>query len=206
MLHDASWREEETLADGTRVAFRLVRPDDKTLLLHAFAELSQESRLLRFFTEKDSLAPAELAYLTEMDQVDHFALGATTPEGEEGLGIARFVRVADRRDTAEAALVVADSMRRRGLGGRLLTHLIQAASERGIRRFRCEVLATNEAMHGFLEQLGPPAEARGDEEIVTLEWELPPASDQGPIRRLLRLAGEGLVVLRHALFPWQERG
>jgi GNAT superfamily N-acetyltransferase len=206
MSHDPSWLAPDRLDDGTEVVFRLVRPEDKALLVRAFAQLSPESRFWRFFAAKSSLSEPEQAYLTEMNQVDHVALGATTPDGAEGLGIARFVRCDDRADTAEAAVVVAEGMRQRGLGRRLLMHLVAAAQERGVTRFRGEILTSNESMRSFLDLLPSPATVKQDGEVLTYEWELPPPTEtQTVARKLLRLAGQGLLVLRHALFPGQEK-
>jgi GNAT superfamily N-acetyltransferase len=201
--HDASWREVVRLDDGTQVVLRLVRPDDKALIERAFGELSPESRFLRFFAAKTSLTPDELAYLTEMDQQSHLALGATTPDGAEGLGIARFIRVPERPETAEAAVVVAEHLRQRGLGRRLLEHLVAAAQERGVERFRGEVLARNAPMRGFVDLFGEPAAVEGDGEVLTYEWALPPPSEEATtVRKVLQMAGQGLLVLRHTLFPW----
>src|SRR5207244_92171 len=108
-----------------------------------FAGLSAESRYRRFFSAKDRLSEAELRYLTEVDGVDHFALGAL--HDGEGAGVARFVRLRDRPDTAEAAIVVVDERQGCGLGRLLLTRLTEAARERGITRFRSDVLARNQA-------------------------------------------------------------
>ena len=48
-------------------------PADRPKLVDAMAELSPESRRRRFFTAKESLNPASLTYMTELDYVDHFA-------------------------------------------------------------------------------------------------------------------------------------
>lgn len=78
------------LRDGTRVVIRPIRPEDKEALLRGFEQLSEHSRYRRFFTDKGRLSPAELRYLTEVDQVDHVALAAATEDESRGLGVARF--------------------------------------------------------------------------------------------------------------------
>jgi acetyltransferase len=67
------------------------------------------------------------------------------------VGEARYVRDGDG---AEFALAVADGWRRRGVGKRLLEALIASARRDGLRRLDGEVLASNEAMLGFIEQAG----------------------------------------------------
>jgi hypothetical protein len=85
-------------------------------------------------------------------------------------------------------------------------HLVAAAHERGVTRFRCEILSTNQSMRAFVDPLPSPSSVKQEGEVLTYEWELPPpAQTPSAASRLLRLAGEGLLVLRHALFPGQER-
>src|SRR5689334_9186419 len=113
--------ERAALRDGTQVVLRLVGPDDKELLRAGFERLSPESRYARFLAPKTSLSDDELRYLCEIDHESHFAIGAlrdgeagsTTPVG---LGIARFIRLSDPPDTAEAAITVADDVQHQGLG------------------------------------------------------------------------------------------
>ena len=56
----ADYREVVTLNDGREVLLRLVRPDDKPLLLAGFAKLSATGRLRRFLVTKKELSKAEL--------------------------------------------------------------------------------------------------------------------------------------------------
>jgi len=151
------YTEHAELRDGTKVLLRLLRPTDKGLLDAGFKLLSPESRYARFFTPKSSLSDDELHYLTEIDHESHLAIGAVIERNGEqiGLGIARFIRLADRPDTAEAAIVVTDEVQRQGLGRLLLLRLIAAARERGIERFRFEVLSSNGGMVNLIAAVAP---------------------------------------------------
>ena len=83
------------------------------------------------------------------------ALAATTMlgGGETLIGVARYVR--DRKDeSAEFALVVADSWQGRGIGSRLLAKLIEAGRRRGVKRLYGEILATNRPMLELARKLG----------------------------------------------------
>ena len=73
---DDSYDEAVTLSDGQRVHLRLMQPSDKELLLAGFERLSPDSRYARFMAPKARLTEGELRYLTEVDGVDHFAMGA----------------------------------------------------------------------------------------------------------------------------------
>jgi GNAT superfamily N-acetyltransferase len=208
---DADWREAVTLADGTPVLLRLVRPDDKTLLREGFDRLSAGSRYLRFFAAKQALTEAEIAQLTEVDGVDHLALGAVhrKPDGGwEGLGVARFVRDPSTPDLAEAAVTVTDSAQGNGLGRLLLARLAEAARERGVTRFVGEFLATNAQVRQLIEEACPDARltARGD--VIRVEVPLVDGGTARPsLQHLLRQAAGGRLQLqlRHLLLKDSER-
>lgn len=217
MQFDAAYQEEILLDDGTSAHIRLVRPEDKALIRATWHELSSESRYRRFLTSKDHLSDAELRYLTEIDQQDHFALGAetTSPSGPVGLGIARFIRNKDRPDTAEAAIVIADRFQGRGLGRALLGRLVMAARERGIAYFSCDVLASNEAMRQFLRDLVPRRVEHSDGETVEIEIPLgdidlaataPPVPvTQSTFYRLFQLMAQGALRLRKTLAEIEDK-
>jgi len=221
--YDDSYSERCRLRDGTEVHLRCVRPEDKALLREGFARLSPESRYRRFLGSKPSLTDAELRYLTEVDGLGHFALGAQRVVGGapgEGLGIARFIRDPDEPSIAEAAIAVVDTAHGLGLGTLLLGRLVAAAVERGIHRFRCVVLATNDPMLHLFDALGLDTVVHRDRDAVLLDVPLPEGSTLpdapgtgggvptpsalGALAKLLRLAAEGVLSARTRLTT--ERG
>ena len=197
--------EHATLRNGTSVHIRLVTPEDKELLRTGFERLSPESRYARFLAPKASLSDDELRYLCALDQEQHFAIGAIRDaDGGEsvGLGIARFIRLADLPHTAEAAIAVADEVQHQGLGTLLFLRLVAAAAERGIERFRCEVLATNASMVALIAQIDPERSIEVGEGVLSIEATLPviaptqpptEESRQNPLYQLLRAAAENAV-------------
>lgn len=202
---DASYEEHAVLRDGSRVTLRPVRPSDKEILKRGFERLSPESRFRRFLTAKSALSDAELAYLTELDGVDHFALGALDEAGE-GLGIARFVRSATDPTVAEVAVAVVDDWHARGLGTLLLVRLAAAARERGIERFAGQALASNQTIHDMIAQIHGVIRPAGGPEVtlnvelsqVPAELPAPPGAPETPLRHLWELIAKGLVVVRNA--------
>jgi len=208
---DADYAEQATLSDGTEVQLRLVRPSDKEHLVRGLDLMSPQSRYRRFFTNKEHFTAAELTYLTEFDGEDHLAIGAARelPGGqEEGLGVARFVRDKHQADVAEAAVAVVDPMHRKGLGRLLFVRLVAAAAERGIHRFRADVLADNEAMLQLADQLAPNEIEPEDEDVVVCTMPLPEvaATDpphterrRGSTYGLLSLVGRQVVRVRHLI-------
>lgn len=203
-----SYEEEATLSDGTPVWLRLVRPSDKVLFTDAWTRLSVESRYRRFMSHKKALTPKDLAYLTELDGQRHVAIGAMTGPPDQGLGVARFVRLENRPEVAEAAVVVVDHAHRKGLGRLLLTRLTWAARERGVELFQCEILSHNREMRALLRGLAPGARERPDGATVLVEVPVdlvktgpPPetVNREAALYRVFRLASEATVELGHTL-------
>jgi GNAT superfamily N-acetyltransferase len=204
--YDDGYRETTTLPDGTPVVIRLVGPADRELLRRGFDDLSPASRYLRFFGAKSDLSDDELAHLTDLDGIDHFALGAVRegPDGLEGLGVARFIRDPANPELAEAAVTVKDAVQGLGLGTLLLTRLAAAARERGVTRFSGEFLAANERVRALLEEACPDAALTSLGETIRVDVPIadPGSSVQaGPAHRLLgHVAGGRLMIrLRHLL-------
>jgi GNAT superfamily N-acetyltransferase len=198
LVFDEKYGENVVLDDGTKVRLRLVRPDDKDLMLQAWERLSPESRYRRFFAAKTGLTDAELRYLTEVNHVDHVAIGATRRRRgkTEALGVGRCIRFADRPTVADVAITVVDDAQGKGLGRILLARLIAAARERGIDRFRCDVLAENEGMRSLLRSMVPETIEHAEGPIVTVEMPLAEAAPDADERksllyRLLALIGRG---------------
>src|SRR5215217_6859611 len=94
------------LEDGTRILFRHIRPDDKGRLAAGLARLSPESQRRRFLMPKPRFSSTELRYLTEIDGFDHVAVVAVLADDPEAIvAVARFVRLREDPDSAEAAIV-----------------------------------------------------------------------------------------------------
>jgi GNAT superfamily N-acetyltransferase len=159
------------LRDGSEVLVRPVRAEDKPLFVAGWAELSDETVYRRFLQSRDPLSVSELALFTELDHVDHEAIGALA-DGR-GVGVARYVRDAERPHAAEAAIVVVDAWQGRGLGGKLLRRLCARATANHIRVFTATLLASNEAMLSLLASLGEVVVRRRDGAAIEIDVELP---------------------------------
>jgi len=180
--------ERTALGDGTPIYLRLIGPDDKDALRAGFDRLSPASRYARFLAPKAALSDDELRYLCEVDNEQHFAIGAALDDGAHelpgiagppgrgapvGLGVARFIRLPDLPNTAEAAIAVVDEMQHRGLGQLLFLRLVAAAAERGIERFRCEVLTGNAGMSALIAQIDPHRTIEIGDGVMSVEVVLP---------------------------------
>jgi GNAT superfamily N-acetyltransferase len=143
------------LRDGSHVRLRQACSGDRDLLLRGFAHLSPESRYRRFLTPMGRLGEKTLRYLTEIDHHDHEAIVALDERGDEGIGVARYVRDPMRPDTAEVAVTVVDEWQGRGLGTLLLDAISVRARQEGIRTFTALMLASNDEMMDLFEALAP---------------------------------------------------
>jgi RimJ/RimL family protein N-acetyltransferase len=142
------------LSDGTRVTIRPIEAGDKQELQDGLHRLSDATVQRRFLVPKTRFTKAELRYLTEVDGHDHVAL-AVESERWPGMivAVARYVRLDDDPDTAEAAIVVADVLQGLGLGTLLAERLATSASVHGLRRFTAEMLGDNRAAQRLMELL-----------------------------------------------------
>jgi GNAT superfamily N-acetyltransferase len=183
------------LRDGTRVTIRPVIPDDKERFVDGFSRLSPRSRYRRFMAPVNELTPDMLAQFTEVDYVDHFAYVALLADGpgETGIGVARYVRLEDEPEVAEAAVTVIDEFQGRGLGTILLEALGEVALENGVRRFRGYLLVENRPMLELLEQLGARAEFESPG-LYRVEVDLPARTQEGrktPLHKVFRALATG---------------
>jgi GNAT superfamily N-acetyltransferase len=191
-----------TLRDGSRVTIRPVIPDDKDRFVDGFARLSPRSRYRRFMAPLSELTPDMLVHFTEVDYVDHFAYVALLHDepGTPGAGVARYVRLADEPDVAEAAVTVIDEFQGRGLGTILLEALGEVALENGIRGFRGYLLVENKPMLDLLEQMGARA-ALDSPGLYRVEVDLPARAGEdraSPLHEVFRALARGER-------PWQLR-
>ncbi|MDC3985099.1 GNAT family N-acetyltransferase [Polyangium jinanense] len=158
MRYDGGYHETRGLADGRVVRLRCIRSEDRDALVRAFGKLSRESRYRRFLVDVPFMSASMARYLTEVDGKDHVAIVAMTDsldlKEEEGVGVARFLRLADEPHIAEAAVTVIDAYQGQGLGRVLLEALTRAARERGIQIFRSSVLVSNAPMRRILDEAG----------------------------------------------------
>lgn len=168
--YHSGYQEEIVLRDGTRVRLRLVRPGDKRMLSRAIQTASPQTRYMRFHTLKPAFTRGELRYLTEVDGINHFAMGSVLRRNRrQGVGIGRFVRLAADPKAADVAIAVRDDLQHEGLGSALLVRLMEAAKERGIERLQCQVLATNAAALRLLRRVCPNVTLRNEGTVVFAE-------------------------------------
>lgn len=187
------------LADGTRLRLRPIRPADKAKLAEGMKRLSPESRRRRFFAAKETLSDGSLAYLTELDYVDHFAWVAVASDepGQPIVGVGRYIRSPGEIEQAELALTVQDDHQGKGLGSLLLDALVVAADVNGVERFVALVLNDNVPMCKMLRRAGgkldihDPGVLQAVIELARVPARLEPSCDPGRLRAAAASAAAG---------------
>lgn len=198
----------QTTRDGRTIVIRALQPGDKPLLVEGLERLGEQSRYRRFLAPKPSFTGAELAYLTEIDHNDHEALIAIDPESGEPVGVARYVRLADEPEVAEAALAVVDEWQHHGVGTALLRILIARARQENVHRFRVVVQGENQPMLRLLDQTGlqPAGRETSGPGAQMVEFDLVPESGWRQLLDALRAAARGDLTFRMPHMPgWSRR-
>ena len=167
-----NYRTEIVLKDGCLLRIRSIRPDDKVALEDAFRQLSRESVHSRFLSYKKELREIELAYLTDLDFIEHVALVAILPEIDPGriVGIVRYIVINQEPSNvlAEVALVVVDRYQAKGIGTALLKHIAIIAQKAGIPTFEAYVLRENAHIRELFEHCGYRIHSEIDDDLLKL--------------------------------------
>ncbi len=102
-----------------------------------------------------ALHDKDLKFFTEIDYVNHMAWGALrrTPTGDQGVGVARYVRRPEDPRCAEAAVTIIDEFQHRGVGTLLIGALYWSALSSGRESFEGHSLAENDHMMRLLRIL-----------------------------------------------------
>ena len=185
--------ERAVLRDGSVVHIRPIGPEDKALLEQGFEQLSAESRYRRFLHPVKRLGKRELDYFTTVDHSDHEALVALGPHGTELVGVARYVRLADRQ-SAEVAIAVVDAWQGKGVGTVLLHELVERAKAAGVRHFLAICLSDNADVIDLLSRLGSTRVDHPEPGLVELTIDLPDRlSTDSELYSALRHAAAGRI-------------
>lgn len=168
----ATYAAHEHLRDGGLVTIRALRPEHEADMLAALERINPESLQRRFFVMKRHFSDKERAFFMDVDFKNHVALVARVEEAgaEVVVGGGRYVVFEPGR--AEMAFMVIDAWQGRGVGSRLMRHLVKIASEAGLNELTAEVLPENAAMLNVFRKFGFKPAARLDPQTVHLVLEL----------------------------------
>lgn len=141
-------------ASALTLRVRQVRPEDALLLATIFAQLSPASRQARYLIARRELTAPELHYFTDIDHHDHEAVIAVTRLRRKPVGVARFIRDAGNRTSAEVAMEVVDEWQGRGVGSLLARRLAARARHEDIAQLTALMAADNPRPRQLLSKVG----------------------------------------------------
>ena len=186
------------VGDGTVLYLRPVLPGDNERTVNGPIEFSGET-LYRRFQSVRTPSTQLMAYLFEVDYLEHFVFVLT--DGPDGpvVADARFVRNGDDPAEAEIAFIVGDDYQGRGIGTFLMGAISVAAGYDGVQRFTARVLSDNHPMRAILDKFGARWH-RDDLGVVTTVIDVPRPADldfspglvrqiRGVARQVIRAVG-----------------
>jgi acetyltransferase len=149
--------EDWQLRDGRPVRIRPIRAEDLAMHTAFVGGLSNTTGYHRLLSPRKP-QPDELWRMTHIDYDRELALIATTEvDGvEQQMGVVRYVR-GDTPETAtiaEFAVVIADAWQHRGVAGKLMCKLIDAAAAAGVKQLADITLYDNVGMLALARKLG----------------------------------------------------
>lgn len=144
------------LDDGRKVCIRAIRADDEPRMRSGIAELSDQSRYLRFFTSAPALPDPVVAGLVRVDGHRHLGWGAILSDQPDlpAIGAVHAVRDDAESPTAEFAIGVLDAYHGLGLARMLVAVLLIHCGCEGIERIEAQVLHENKPAAMLLRSLG----------------------------------------------------
>jgi RimJ/RimL family protein N-acetyltransferase len=170
--YPAALERDVTLKNGETLRIRPIRPDDEPRLVALYDRLSRRTVYQRFFTVMRRLPTDWAHHFANVDYRRRLALVAEreTVGGIELVGVGRF-EPADGEATAEVAFVLEDGYQGQGLGQVLLDEVVRAGTERGLKRFRAEVLGENPRMLRLLAHRTRILERSAGQGVVSVLFE-----------------------------------
>lgn len=157
------------LPDGTNLLIRPIRPEDALLEQAFIRNLSEESRYFRFMENVKDPSDSMLIRFTQIDYVREMALIAVKEEfGKEiGLGVARYAINPDG-ESCDFGLVVAENVRGKGLGYKLMTTLMDTARSKGLKVMGGEILKSNARMLELMHSLNFDIRSSPDDDNIKM--------------------------------------
>lgn len=151
--YPTDWEVRFEMADGRRVHIRPIRPDDERRYGDFFRSLSPDDLRMRFFVPVKELSHALVARLTQIDYAREMAFVALAETTGDLLGVVRFGADPDYK-SGEFAVLVRSPLKGKGLGWRLMRHLIDYAAAEGLEELHGTVLSENTTMLQMCRELG----------------------------------------------------
>ena len=147
-----------TLLGGQAVTIRPIRTSDSEMETAFIRRLSLETKHFRFFGAVKELSSSAVNKLCSTDGLHEMAFVATVQnaDAEVEIGVCRYAPD-PKADVREMALTISDEWQHTGLGKLLVTHLMTAARQFGVRQLYSVELADNTMMRDLAKEVGMSA-------------------------------------------------
>jgi acetyltransferase len=149
--YPVEWERIDRLEDGPCFTLRPIRPDDEPMYEVFFSHIASGDLRMRFFTAAPDRSFRFFARMTQIDYAREMAFVAATSDAM--LGVARLIADPDY-SKAEFAVIVRSDLKGKGLGFKLMQHLLAYARAEGLDELHGEVLAENTTMLRMCRELG----------------------------------------------------
>ncbi len=197
MLHDPSLPDSElptsairpypiqyirpfTLADGSSVEIRPIKPEDEPLMTEFTMGLSPDNLYLRYFhavSPSSLISHEQLARMCFVDYNREMALVAVQNDAKtkrpQIIAHGQLTKLHGSND-AEFAIQVRDQYQGTGLGTELLNRLLEIARDEGIERVVAEIMPENVGMRRICTKLGFSFKRLLDSQNILAEIQLEP--------------------------------
>ena len=151
--YPSQWEIDVEMAVMGRIRIRPIRPEDEPLYRDFFTAVTPQDYRLRFFGASLYHSHGFLARQTQIDYAREMAFVAIAPSSGALLGVVRLAADPDYV-CAEYAILVRSVLKGKGLGWRLMQHLIAYARAEGLKNIHGAVLADNSTMLKMCAELG----------------------------------------------------
>jgi acetyltransferase len=138
-----------------KITIRPTSPSDAEALERFYADLSEDSRHLRFFGGLRGISHTQsVSFCTPDHQHREGFVAVASEGGGQAVIVGHLCLEPVDAHTAEAAIAVADAFQRQGIGRRLMTAGIDWARSVGITRLTATMLAMNVPIYRLIRGLG----------------------------------------------------
>jgi acetyltransferase len=163
--YPSEWAADAQVEAVGEVRIRPIRPEDEPLYADFFAHVTPEDQRLRFFAVAPRLTHSFLAVLTQIDYAREMAFVAIAKSTGALLGVVRIIADPDYTQ-GEYAILLRSDLKGRGLGWRLMQHLIAYARAEKLERLHGSVLRGNSTMLQMCKELGFSIERDANDDSI----------------------------------------
>ena len=165
-------------SDDLVVYFRPIKPHDVDEMRRLFYRFSDQAVYYRYFSPIKTMTYEQMQDYVTIDYCRAMSLVAFVYEPLEGHLIAEARYMCQDDNSADVAFIVDEKYHNKGIASKMLTMLINIASERGVKKFSADVLHSNIAMRKVFSREAYKAKVTLNANIYNFEISLAPDSNK----------------------------